>query len=39
VAQVGRYVAAGERLLGVRPRPVLCLLNYRGTVFLVEDRW
>jgi ATP-dependent exoDNAse (exonuclease V) beta subunit len=39
VAQVGRYLDAVERTLGVRPRPVLCLLNYARTVRLVEDRW
>jgi ATP-dependent helicase/nuclease subunit A len=39
VPQVARYLAAAERLLGVRPRPVLCLLNYAGTVRLVQDRW
>jgi ATP-dependent exoDNAse (exonuclease V) beta subunit len=39
VEQVGRYLDAGERLLGVRPRPVLCLLNYARTVRLVVDRW
>jgi ATP-dependent exoDNAse (exonuclease V) beta subunit len=39
VPQVARYLAAAERLLGVRPRPVLCLLNYAGAVRLVEDRW
>ncbi len=39
VPQVARYLAAVERLLGVRPRAVLCLLNYGRTVHLVEDRW
>jgi ATP-dependent exoDNAse (exonuclease V) beta subunit len=39
VQQVAHYVAAAERLLGERPRPVLCLLNYAGRVRLVEDRW
>jgi ATP-dependent exoDNAse (exonuclease V) beta subunit len=39
VEQVGRYLAAAEHLLGKRPRPVLCLLNFAGTVRLVEDRW
>jgi ATP-dependent exoDNAse (exonuclease V) beta subunit len=39
VQQVGRYLDAGEQLLGARPRPVLCLLNYARTVRLVEDRW
>jgi ATP-dependent exoDNAse (exonuclease V) beta subunit len=39
VPQVARYLAAVEGLLGVRPRPVLCLLNVERTVHLVEDRW
>jgi hypothetical protein len=39
VPQVARYLGAAERLLGARPRPVLCLLNYAGAVRLVEDRW
>jgi len=39
VPQVARYLAAVERRLGTRPRPVLCLLNYAGTVRLEENRW
>ena len=39
VEQVARYVAAAEHLLGERPRPVLCFLNYAGRVRLVEDCW
>jgi ATP-dependent exoDNAse (exonuclease V) beta subunit len=39
VQQVARYVAAADHLLGERPRPVLCFLNYAGRVRLVEDRW
>jgi ATP-dependent exoDNAse (exonuclease V) beta subunit len=39
VRQVAHYLDAAERLLGQRPRPVLCFLNYRGHVHLVEDRW
>jgi ATP-dependent helicase/nuclease subunit A len=39
VGQVARYLEAAERLLGERPRPVLCFLNYAGRVRLVEDRW
>jgi ATP-dependent exoDNAse (exonuclease V) beta subunit len=39
VPQVARYLAAAERLLGARPRAVLCLMNMGGTVRLVEDRW
>lgn len=39
VAQVTRYIDAAERLLGQRPKPTLCLLNYAGRVRLVTDRW
>ncbi|MFP4345845.1 MAG: UvrD-helicase domain-containing protein [Anaerolineales bacterium] len=39
VPQVARYLRAVERLLGVQPRPLLCLLNYDGSVRLVDDRW
>lgn len=39
VRQVGRYLDAAESILDERPRPVLCLLNYRGHTHLVEDRW
>ena len=39
VAQVARYLDAAARLLGTRPRPLLCFLNYAGAVRLVEDRW
>jgi hypothetical protein len=39
VQQVARYVTAAEQLLGERPRPVLCFLNYSGRVRLVDDRW
>ncbi len=39
VAQVARYLDAAARLLGPRPRPVLCFLNYAGAVHLVEHRW
>jgi ATP-dependent exoDNAse (exonuclease V) beta subunit len=39
VQQVARYVAAAERLLHERPRPVLCFLNHARGVRLVEDRW
>ncbi|MHB1319510.1 MAG: hypothetical protein ACYCYF_12905, partial [Anaerolineae bacterium] len=37
--QVARYLFAAERLLGERPRPVLCYLNCGGRVRLVTDRW
>ncbi len=36
VNQVRRYQSAAERLLGVRPRAGLCLLNYAGTVRWVD---
>jgi hypothetical protein len=39
VPQVARYLDAAESLLSVRPRPVLCFLNYVGRVYLVRDRW
>jgi ATP-dependent helicase/nuclease subunit A len=39
VPQVARYQSAAERLLGVRPRPVLCFLDYGGEVELVEGLW
>jgi ATP-dependent helicase/nuclease subunit A len=34
LTQAGRYVAAAERLLGERPRFILCMLNYAGAVHL-----
>ena len=34
LAQAQRYVSAVERLLGQRPRVVLCMLNYAGGVHL-----
>ena len=34
-AQVERYARAVQRLVGQRPRVVLCLLNYAGTVRLI----
>jgi ATP-dependent exoDNAse (exonuclease V) beta subunit len=39
VPQVARYQEAAERILGLRPRPILCFLNYGGAVELVGDRW
>ncbi|MFN2273009.1 MAG: UvrD-helicase domain-containing protein [Anaerolineae bacterium] len=35
LAQAERYAAATERLLGVRPRFILCMLNYAGAVRLI----
>jgi ATP-dependent helicase/nuclease subunit A len=37
VAQAQRYAVAAEHLLGQRPRCILCLLNYAGTVHLETD--
>ena len=34
LAQAQRYVTAMERLLGQRPRSVLCMLNLDGAVYL-----
>ena len=34
LAQAQRYVIAVERLLGQRPRVVLCMLNYAGGMHL-----
>ena len=39
MSQVARYVAATERLLGQRPEPMLCFLNFAGRVRVVTDRW
>ena len=35
LAQVRRYGVAAQRLLGQRPRSVLCLLNYAGAVHTI----
>jgi ATP-dependent exoDNAse (exonuclease V) beta subunit len=37
VTQAQRYTVAAERLLGQRPRCILCMLNYAGTVHLETD--
>jgi len=37
--QVEGYLKAAETLLGRRPEPVLCFLNYEKRVHLVTDRW
>ena len=37
--QVDRYLRAVEEILNERPQPVLCFLNYRGSVHLVQDAW
>jgi ATP-dependent helicase/nuclease subunit A len=34
IAQARRYVMAIEQLLGQRPRFILCMLNYAGSVYL-----
>ena len=38
-SQVEGYLKAAETLLGTRPEPVLCFLNYEKRVHLVTDRW
>lgn len=37
--QVAGYLTAVEKLIGVRPLPVLCFLNYEKRIHLVTDRW
>lgn len=37
--QVGNYLTAAEKLMGKRPQPVLCFLNYEKQIHLVTDRW
>ncbi len=37
LGQVRRYAAATERLLGQRPRVIMCMLNYANSVRLVEE--
>jgi len=39
INQVERYIKAVEVMLNQRPRPVLCFLNYKGSVHLVQDAW
>jgi len=39
VPQVARYLSAAQRMLGKRPKPILCLLDMNRTVHLVTDRW
>ncbi len=39
IPQVERYMQAAERLLGVRPHPVLCFLNVGGTIKVIEGQW
>jgi hypothetical protein len=34
LAQARRYVATAERLLGARPRFILCMLSYAGALHL-----
>jgi hypothetical protein len=38
-SQVEGYLEASKRLLGQRPMPVLCFLDYLGQILLVTDRW
>jgi ATP-dependent helicase/nuclease subunit A len=39
INQVDRYINAVEVMLNQRPQPVLCFLNYKGSVHLVQDAW
>ncbi|MFO7942750.1 MAG: UvrD-helicase domain-containing protein [Anaerolineales bacterium] len=39
INQVGRYIKAVEVMFNQRPQPVLCFLNYKGSVYLVQDAW
>ncbi len=38
-SQVAGYLEAAEMLLGQRPEPIMCFLNYKGKVRLETDRW
>jgi len=37
--QVAKYLQASEQILGERPEPILCFLNYEKRIHLVTDRW
>jgi ATP-dependent helicase/nuclease subunit A len=37
--QVERYIQAVKSLLGEKPEPILCFLNYEKRVQLITDRW
>jgi ATP-dependent exoDNAse (exonuclease V) beta subunit len=37
--QVTKYLQASEQILGERPEPILCFLNYEKRVHMVVDRW
>ena len=37
--QVENYLKAAESLIGQRPEPILCFLDYGGRVKLITDRW
>lgn len=37
--QVAKYLQASEQILGERPEPILCFLNYEKRVHMVVDRW
>jgi len=37
--QMVRYLGASERLLGQRPRGLMCFLNMGRRVYVLEDRW
>jgi ATP-dependent exoDNAse (exonuclease V) beta subunit len=38
-SQVGGYLDAAEKLMGKKPQPVLCFLNYEKRIHLVTDQW
>ena len=37
--QVAGYLVAAENLLGERPQPILCFLNFKGEVYLETSLW
>ncbi len=37
--QVEGYLVAAEIILGIRPEPILCFLNYEKRIHLVTDQW
>jgi ATP-dependent helicase/nuclease subunit A len=37
--QVNKYLNASVQLLGQKPDPILCFLNYEKQIHLVTDRW
>jgi len=37
--QVEGYLIAAENILGDRPKPILCFLNYEKRIHLITDQW